>query len=59
MAGQDQLSRFAVGPSGEIEMGRDLQRTRGVDLRGSKHCLDMALHKGGLARALRKTLDDR
>jgi predicted RNA-binding protein YlxR (DUF448 family) len=58
VAGQDELCRVAIGLSGEFEVGRNLPGRGAWICAGSLPCLDRALRKGGLARALRTTFDE-
>ncbi|MFZ0665072.1 MAG: YlxR family protein [Acidimicrobiales bacterium] len=53
VAGQDQLLRMVSTASGGIEVGRNLPGRGAWICAGSRSCLDVALRKGALARALR------
>ncbi|MGO9343700.1 MAG: YlxR family protein [Acidimicrobiales bacterium] len=57
VAAAEELYRVVAGPSGDIQIGRNLPGRGAWICRGSKKCVDRALSKGGLARALRTKLD--
>jgi len=51
------LKRVSIGPSGEMVFGRNVAGRGAWLCAGSVRCLENALRKGSLARALRTELD--
>jgi predicted RNA-binding protein YlxR (DUF448 family) len=57
VAGQDELRRVALDPSGEVAFGRNTAGRGAWLCAGSVGCLEKALLKGSLARALGTKID--